>query len=349
MGDTPQAPAPAAPIPPAPPTIAPGRGLSLRRPIPRWQAILLGILCVLSVAVLWWAVTLGEEGHKRLVSPLVLPSPAETFGEFPELWFDQALARNMVATLSRVSIGFAFAVLIGLPVGIAAGCFPRLKAFLTPLLIFGRNIPIAALIPLVVFIVNTNFLFGEDENTKIAFIFIACVAFVISDAAQAIADVSERYVDTAFTLGASRWQTIMKVLVPLAMPTVFASCRLMFGIAFGYIMLAEISKDDTTDFGGVGYQIGLFQRRSNREGVYLIILFVPLVALMVDQLLHLIQRSLFPHQYGGAGWLAQGFRGVMHVWDDLKTKLLGVPAAAQTFLAANRAQNTPAQPQEPPP
>ena len=74
------------------------------------------------------------------------------------------------------------------------------------------------------------------------FIFIACVAFVISDTARAIADVGSHYIDTAYTLGASRWQMILKVLVPLAMPSVFNSLRLLFGLAFGYIMLAEIDQ-----------------------------------------------------------------------------------------------------------
>ncbi len=74
------------------------------------------------------------------------------------------------------------------------------------------------------------------------FIFIACVAFIVMDTATAIADVSSRYVDTAYTLGASRWQIIIKVLVPLAMPSIFNSLRLLFGLAFGYIMLAEVIK-----------------------------------------------------------------------------------------------------------
>ena len=68
------------------------------------------------------------------------------------------------------------------------------------------------------------------------FIFIASVAFIVSDTARAIGDVRESYVDSAYTLGARRWQTIMKVLVPLALPSVFNSLRLLFGLAFGYIM-----------------------------------------------------------------------------------------------------------------
>ena len=116
------------------------------------------------------------------------------------------------------------------------GCFRRVNAFFAPLMIVGRNIPVAAVIPL------TLSLFGIGEFQKIMFIFIACVAFIVMDTATAIADVSSRYIDTAYTLGATRRQIILKVLVPLAMPSIFNSLRLLFGLAFGYIMLAEVIK-----------------------------------------------------------------------------------------------------------
>ena len=82
-------------------------------------------------------------------------------------------------------------------------------AFFAPLLIVGRNVPVAALIPL------TFSLFGIDEFQKVMFIFIACVAFVMSDSARAVNDIGDRYIDTAYTLGASRRQVILKVLFPL--------------------------------------------------------------------------------------------------------------------------------------
>src|SRR5205085_6619612 len=138
-----------------------------------------------------------------------------------------------------------------------------LNAFLSPLVMFGRNIPLAAVLPLLVFVFS-------GEQRKVMFIFIACVAFIIADTAQAILDVADRYIDTAYTLGANRWQTIIKVLVPLAMPAIFSSFRVLFGLAFGYIMLAESSREPGA-IGGLGYEISAFQRRQLREYIYLII------------------------------------------------------------------------------
>lgn len=283
--------------------------LTLRKPARQGEAVLLGLANVALVLCLWWFLTRGEE-EERILGSLVLPSPVETFAQFKSLWFDFALTRNTLATLRRVSLGFLVSIGVGVPLGVLAGCYPRFNAFLAPLVMFFRNIPVAALLPLLLF-------FFDGEMYKIMFIFIASGAFVLADTARAIADVENRYIDTAYTLGASRRQTILKVLVPLAMPSIFNSLRLLFGLAFGYIMLAEAIKYADESYGGLGFQIQTFQRRGYREHIYLIILIIPLVALAVDRLLFFVQRQLFPYQYGGSGVLHDVVRGAMHVWEGL--------------------------------
>lgn len=287
---------------------------ALRAPAPQWQGVLLGISCLLLSLGLWWWLTLGV-AEERLISPIALPSPSETFGSFHELWFDRALTRNLLITLKRVLLGFSLAVVVGVPLGVLAGCFSRFQSFLSPLIIFGRNIPLAALIAL------TFFFFGIGEGQKVMFIFIACVAFVVADAATAVQDVATRYVDTGYTLGASQRQVILKILVPLAMPSVFNSLRLLFGLAFGYIMLAELIKLGD-EVGGLGYLINISQRRGPREHIYLIVLIIPMVALLIDRVLFWIQVQLFPYRYGGAGVLNRGIRGLLHGWESLKGRFI---------------------------
>ena len=136
--------------------------------------------------------------------------------------------------MRRVLIGFGLAIAVGVPLGVLAASWRVFEAGGAPFALFGRNVPIAALIPL------TLMWFGIDETQKVMFIFIACVPFVYSDAVTAIAGVPDRYVETAQTLGASQLQIVAKVLVPLAMPEIYNSLRQLFGLAFGYIMLAEV-------------------------------------------------------------------------------------------------------------
>ncbi|NUQ60847.1 MAG: ABC transporter permease subunit [Pirellulales bacterium] len=310
----------------APPTVPPRESfLALRREVSLGQAIFLGALCIALIGTLWWFLTWGEP-EERILSPGVFPSPAETFGDFPSLWFDNALTRNTLASLRRVALGFALAALIGIPLGILCGCFPWMNAFFSPVTIMGRNIPVAALIPL------TFSLFGIGELQKVMFIFIATAAFVIIDTAAAIRDVSDRYVDTAYTLGAHRWQIISKVLTPLAMPRVFNSLRLLFGLAFGYIMLAEVIQMGGSS-GGLGGIINRAQSRGGREThILLVLMVIPLVALAIDRILFWIQRQLFPHQYGGAGLLRRALAAIRHTGEDLKGLVVKpVPARAAAF------------------
>lgn len=297
--------------------------ISLRKELPLWQVALLGVACIGLCYAAWSYTTRGESDEERIISSVVLPSPAETFDYFyPQLWVDSELTRNTWATLKRVGLGFGLAALLGVPLGILCGCFPAVNAFFLPLQIFGRNIPIAALIGLLVF-------FFTGETQKVMFIFIACVAFIVSDSARAIAEVGSQYVDTAFTLGANLPQVILKVLVPLAMPSVFNSMRLLFGLAFGYIMLAEFSSSGSGQ-KGLGGIINVSQHRGLKEPILLILLIIPLVAVAIDRFLFWVQRELFPHRYGGVGLLSQCVRATLHGWEDVKA-LVVKPAPLEPF------------------
>lgn len=303
--------------------------IALRLPLPAWQAVGFALACVVLVFVLWLALTHGAS-EQRLLSPLVLPSPAETFGSLHELWFDRALTRNMLATLRRVVVGFALAAAVGVPLGVLCGCFSAVHWFFTPLTIFGRNIPLAALIAL------TFFAWGIGETQKVMFIFLASVMFIVADTTDATRAVEQRYVDTAYTLGAGRWQVILKVLVPLAMPSVFNALRLLFGLAFGYIMLAEVVKFGD-EAGGIGDIINVSLKRGLREHIWLVLLIIPIVALIIDRCFFWVQRELFPHRYGGAGLLNRALRGALHGWEGLtRTLHLRRRAAAEGPLGEER-------------
>jgi NitT/TauT family transport system permease protein len=306
----PAVPAAATPAAAARPRRRTWKFFGIRQSAPRWQVLFFSLLCIATVGALWWYLTSGPY-EERIVSYNKLPSPRETFSTFKELWFDRGLTRNTLVSLRRLSLGFGLAAAVGIPLGILCGCFTRINAFFLPITLFGRNIPIAALVPLM------YSLFAIGEQQKVMFIFVACVAFIISDTANAIQEVGGQYIDTSYTLGASRWQVIMKVLVPLAMPNVMDSLRLLFGLAFGYIMLAESIKLGS-EVGGLGDIIITSQKRGPREHIYLILLIIPVVALAIDRILFWIQRELFPYRFGGVGILNQALRFVMHIWEDVK-------------------------------
>ena len=260
--------------------------MELRQATPQPIRAIAGIATMAIVLLAWWFLTWGATAEERIISPAVLPSPMEVVRSFPSLWSERALMQSIAASLRRVLIGFGLAVVVGVPLGVLAASWRLFEAGGAPFAVFGRNVPIAALIPL------TLMWFGIDETQKVMFIFIACVPFVYSDTVSAIADVPDRYIETAQTLGASSLQIVSKVLVALALPDIYNSLRHLFGLAFGYIMLAELINAQH----GLGYLLMTSQRRGLSEHIILILIIIGLLAYGIDRLLAFFQRGLFPYR-----------------------------------------------------
>jgi ABC-type nitrate/sulfonate/bicarbonate transport system permease component len=252
-------------------------------PLTRWT---IGTGAVALIVLFWFLATYGATAEQRWISPVILPSPLEVARSFGPLWTERGLLDSIIATLRRVLAGFGLAILIGVPLGIAAGSWRVLESAVMPVALFSRNIPVAALIPL------TILWFGIEETQKVMFIFIACVPFVYSDAVHAVSSVPDRYVETAATLGASQAQIIRKVLVPLALPDIYKSLRSLFGLAFGYIMLAELINAEH----GLGYLLSTSQRRGLSEHIILILIVIGALAYSIDRFLGWVQRGLFPYR-----------------------------------------------------
>ena len=252
----------------------------LRAEPPLLWRVALGAALVGVLVLLWFVVTHGPV-VERTISPAKLPSPGEVIGSVDKLG-DRHLGDAIFDTLQRVLLGVGLAALVGIALGVLAGANRGVASAVAPLVIFLRSVPMGALLPL------TLLLFGTDEKQKTMFLFLAIVPFVFSDTVKAISIVPDRYVETAQTLGASPWQIVRKVLVPLALPDIVTSLRFQFGLGLGYVMLAE-----GVDRPGLGQLISLSQRQGPREHVYLLLFLIAVIAFAIDLALRTIQRGAF--------------------------------------------------------
>jgi len=252
---------------------------------------LIGLLSVAALILVWYLITLGA-AESRVVSPAILPTPLEVGRRLFSLITGGAdaegatLGLHVAASLKRVISGFFLAFVVGVPLGIIAGVSGPVRAALAPHALFMRNIPLAALIPL------TMVSFGIDEQQKTMFIFLAVAPFLMGDAMVAIVRVPDKYVETAQTRGASTLQIITKVLIPLAMPAIYGSMRTLFGLAVGYIMLAELVNADL----GLGHMLLVGQRRSDLPTIFASLVVIATLAFLVDKLLQFLQGKIFPYR-----------------------------------------------------
>jgi ABC-type nitrate/sulfonate/bicarbonate transport system permease component len=269
----------------APPASAHTGFLRIREELPAWQGWLLGLLPVLALLALWVFVTTGT-AEERVISPTILPSPAEVVRSFPLLWFDRALTRNLAVSFGRVIEGFALGVAISFPLGVMMGAFTKMKAAFTPLTVFGAYLPIPTLVPL------TLSLFGTGELQKVMFLALAFSIYLVPLFVAAVDSVDDTYLKTAYTLGATKSQAVSRVLLPISWPEIWQAMRLGFGVGWSYILLAEM-----VDVGrGIGGIIITSQRRGPREHIYLVLVIIVAVAFLTDKLWAAVGRLLFPYR-----------------------------------------------------
>lgn len=259
--------------------------LRIREPLRAPLRIGLGIIPILALAIIWKLLTSGS-AEERVISPTILPSPWEVITSFHSLWFQGELSRSIVASAIRVVGGFLACLVVAFPLGLLMGSFTKIKALFEPLTVFGAYLPIPALVPL------TMSLFGIGEMQKVMFLALAFLVYLLPMIVKAIDEVDEIFLQTAATLGGSKWQTVRHVLLGIAAPRIFQAMRLGFGIGWTYIILAEMVAADR----GLGQIIIIAQRRGPREHIYLVLVVIVILAYITDKVWKKVGQALFPYE-----------------------------------------------------
>ncbi len=259
--------------------------LRVRQELPETQSLGLTVGFVVLLLAAWWFVTRGASVEQRILPPLILPSPMEVLHAFPVLHFEQGLVRSALVSFLRVSAGFTLAAIVAVPLGVYMATFPPVAAFFRPLALVGAYVPIVVFVPL------TLAWFGLNETQKVGFLFIGCFVALLPLVIKDIADVPAAYLDVAVTKGATQWQLVRHVLFPVAQANIWDHLRAVYGVGWGWIILAEVVNAER----GLGYLIDVSNRRGHTNAIFAIIIIIVLIAIACDQLWRLSGRVLFPY------------------------------------------------------
>jgi NitT/TauT family transport system permease protein len=262
----------------------------IRGHAPPGISVLLGIIPLAVLVLFWWLLTRGIP-EERFFGPTILPSPAEVIQSLGDLLRssdqdNRSLLDHIGISLRRVALGFLLGLAIVVPLGILMGSFGSARATMAPIVTASGYIPIATLVPL------TMSWFGLDEKQKVAFLAMAFSIFLLPMVIRAVDAVPDIYLRTAHTLGATRWHIICRVLVPVALPDIWHSMRLAFGVGWSYLVLAEV----VVKTGGLGDLIDTARRRAMSGRVYLVIVIITVIAWTADLVWGRLGAFLFPYR-----------------------------------------------------
>jgi NitT/TauT family transport system permease protein len=208
---------------------------------PAWEAartLILRLGSILAMLILWWIMTF-------FFPPSLIPHPIDTLIEVGAIVNTGQFLAEMGATLRRVGVGFAIAMLIAIPLGIVMGTIKSLENFFEPPVILGLTMPG------LVWAVMAIMFFGLNETSAYAAVAITILPMLAISLWQGTKSIDKDLIDMSTAFHASAWSKVVDVILPQLISHILAAIRYGLGLAWKVVVVVEM-------FGfsnGVGYQV----------------------------------------------------------------------------------------------
>ncbi len=223
----------------------PPRALAVSRhagPSPAVRARVLGTVAVVLFVIAWEAVV-----QLGMVNPLFTSSPSRIASTFAQLVHEGRLWKDIRVSGAEFLLGFAFAVAVGIPVGLGMGWYRDISAVLQPFVAALYSTPRIALLPLLIIWL------GIGIWSKVAVVFLVAVFQILISTEAGVRAADESLIRTARSFGARERQIFTTVVLPGAVPFLIAGLRLGLGQALIGIVVGELYAASA----GIGFEIAV--------------------------------------------------------------------------------------------
>lgn len=249
------------------------------RPPAAMVPILWSLALPLGLLAAWWI-----SARQGWLPEQILPAPATVWDSFAAMVRDGSLAQHALASTARVAIGFAIGAAGGLLFGIAVGLSPTVRAFLYPPVQAVARVNVLAWMPLLTLFI------GIDEALKYTVIAWSASIPVVLGTARGIANVSPAFRELGKVLGFNRADTLRLIVLPGALPAIFAGLREGLANAWQTLVLVELF----ASFEGLGYLMVWGRQLFQLDLVIVAMIVVGLAGLALDLALRAVEHHAQP-------------------------------------------------------
>ncbi|MGC8531480.1 MAG: ABC transporter permease [Acidiphilium sp.] len=241
------------------------------------------LLVMLGTLIIWQIVS-----DLHVFPPIALPSPVQVWRAFLRLllagYGGHSLLGDIWVSSVRIGIGFAGAVIIGVPVGLMMARIKFVFRMIDPFLQFVRPVPPLAYIPLLVV------WFGIGELPKILLILIGTIPVIIIGTMSGVKATPPLRISVAKTLGASESQIFRHVILPSALPEIFTAMRVGIGVAWTCLVAAELIAASE----GLGWLVQFAGQALQVAIVIVGIIMIGILGYAMELLIRLVERWAVP-------------------------------------------------------
>lgn len=233
-----------------------------------------------SVAIVAFLALWEVAPRTGLTDPVFLPPLSVVLQALGAQVASGELAQHLAASLTRAGAGFAIALGVAIPTGIAIGWYRPAAELLNPILELFRNTAALALLPVFVL------LLGIGETSKIAIVAFACTFPVLLTTIAGVRTVDPLLVRSARSLGLRPLRLFWHVVLPSAVPTIFTGVRMAGAASILVLIAAEMIGARA----GLGYLITYTQHNFQIPQMYAGILVIALTGVTVNGALLALER-----------------------------------------------------------
>lgn len=220
---------------------------------------------------------------------MFFPPPSTIVRSFRQTYLFAQFGSDVVPTLVRIGVGFGIGTVLGVAIGLPLGLSRRGRLAVMPHVEFGRNIPPPALLPVFVL------LLGIHNTQKFAFIAFFCLFPVLLNTLEGVRSIDPTLLDTARSYGVPRRERIRRVVLPAAMPQIFAGMRNSISLAVIMVVLAEYYASSN----GVGFVLNNSKQSFTFLPMWATILMIGILGVGLNGLFRAVEwRALAWHR----GW-----------------------------------------------
>ena len=223
-----------------------------------------------------------EYACNRWVSEFWISSPSRIGEAFVKMVTTGGLMRNLYATVVEALMGFGFGIAIGMTVGVIFGANRLVARILDPYLVGFYSIPRIALIPLFIL------WFGIGFQTKVIYTALLVFFPVFMNTISGVRDVSQDLIDVIRVMGASRMDTIRKILIPSALAWLFAGLR----ISVPYALIGAIVAEMFSSNVGLGYLISFYANQFDTASLFATLGVTTAMGLLLNAAVARIEKRL---------------------------------------------------------
>lgn len=241
----------------------------------RWMKI----AAPLSLVLLWQLAV-----STRFLNPGLFPPPSAIVANFAAYAASGELATNAYWTLSRLLIGLLIGGIPGTVVGLLMGMNRWVRAYFQPVIALLYPIPKIAILPLFYFI------FGTGEAAKWAAVAVGVFFLMAINTEAGVRQIETIYLDVARAYRIRPASFFFRVLLPGALPNIYAGLKLSIGIA---IVLAVAAEYQLTR-SGLGFAIFNAQQLLDVERLYAALVAVSLLGFTLAAIVDAIEAVAMP-------------------------------------------------------